>query len=218
MNNYIYNTGLLSFIIQIIIQIIDSYALFLTYNKSSILKKILLIEYIVNIIEGIFYFLLITKSSLFKNITLDRYKDWVFSTPLMIFTLISYLYYLNHPNIINLTDIISKEKITIIIILLLNWIMLFLGYLTEIKYFSLYIGVLLGFIPFFIMFYMIYINYINNDNIGYILFYYMFFIWSLYGLAALQNYTIKNIMYNVLDLFSKNFFSLFIAYLIIIKS
>jgi bacteriorhodopsin len=64
---------------------------------------------------------------------------------------------------------------------------------------------------------MIYINYVNKQNIGSILFYYMVFVWSLYGLAALQNYNIKNIMYNILDLFSKNFFSLFIAYLIIIN-
>jgi hypothetical protein len=139
----------------------------------------------------------------------------MFSTPLMIFTLISYFYYLNNPSIKNLTDLISKEKFTIIIILLLNWFMLLFGYLTELKYFSTYIGVLLGFIPFFIMFYMIYINYVNKENVGILLFYYTFFIWSLYGLAALQNYNIKNIMYNVLDVFSKNIFSLFIAYLII---
>ena len=180
------------------------------------LKKILIIEYIVNFIEGTFYFLLITNRSLFNNINLDRYKDWMFSTPLMIFTLISYFYYLNNPSIKNLTDIISKEKFTIIITLLLNWLMLLLGYLAELKYFSTYIGVLLGFIPFFIMFYMIYINYVNKENVSILLFYYTFFIWSLYGLAALQNYNIKNIMYNVLDLFSKNIFSLFIAYLIII--
>jgi bacteriorhodopsin len=217
MNNYIYNTGLFSLIIQTIIQIIDLYALFFINSKSLFFKKILFIEFIVNFIEGTFYFMLLTYSSLFKNITLARYKDWVFSTPLMIFTFICYLYYLKHPNTKNFSDIISTEKITIIIILLLNWIMLLFGYLTELNYFSTYIGVFLGFIPFVIMFYMIYINYVNKQNIGSILFYYMVVVWSLYGLAALQNYNIKNIMYNILDLFSKNFFSLFIAYLIIIN-
>jgi hypothetical protein len=60
MNNYIYNTGLFSLIIQTIIQIIDLYALFFINSKSLFFKKILFIEFIVNFIEGAFYFMLLT--------------------------------------------------------------------------------------------------------------------------------------------------------------
>jgi hypothetical protein len=40
----------------------------------------------------------------------------------------------------------------------------------------------------------------------------------LYGVAAVLPYGSKNAMYNVLDLFSKNFFGLFLGYLIYTKN
>jgi bacteriorhodopsin len=39
--------------------------------------------------------------------------------------------------------------------------------------------------------------------------------WSLYGIVAMLPYTLKNTIYNVLDLFAKNFFGLFLSYLIV---
>jgi bacteriorhodopsin len=44
------------------------------------------------------------------------------------------------------------------------------------------------------------------------LFWYFFSVWSIYGIAALFPYKEKNISYNILDLFSKNFFGLFLSY------
>jgi bacteriorhodopsin len=44
---------------------------------------------------------------------------------------------------------------------------------------------------------------------------YFLVFWSLYGVVAVLPYTLKNTIYNVLDLFSKNFFGLFLSYLII---
>jgi len=44
------------------------------------------------------------------------------------------------------------------------------------------------------------------------------FFWSLYGIVGLLPYYIKNTIYNILDLFSKNFFGLLLSYLIITKS
>ena len=42
----------------------------------------------------------------------------------------------------------------------------------------------------------------------------MFSIWFLYGIAAMFNFRLKNAGYNILDLFSKNFYGLFLSYLI----
>ena len=44
---------------------------------------------------------------------------------------------------------------------------------------------------------------------GLLLFYYFVVVWALYGVAALMSYKWKNVGYNILDLFSKNFFGLF---------
>jgi bacteriorhodopsin len=39
----------------------------------------------------------------------------------------------------------------------------------------------------------------------------------MYGIAALLPYNLKNSIYNILDLFAKNFFGLFLTYIIITK-
>jgi bacteriorhodopsin len=36
----------------------------------------------------------------------------------------------------------------------------------------------------------------------------------LYGIVAVLPYKIKNMCYNILDLFSKNFFGIFLSYLL----
>ena len=111
--------------------------------------------------------------------------------------------------------IINNEKYTLLAIILLNWAMLFFGYIAELGKMNVKISTFLGFIPFTIMFYIIYENYSKYSLIGLTTFYYIVFIWGLYGVAALMSYEVKNIMYNILDLFSKNFFGLFLAYILI---
>lgn len=217
MNSIIYNTGLVSFMIQIIIQIISTYALFYISSGPIIFGQLLIIEYIVNMLEGTYYFWMLT-SMITKqtNITLKRYYDWFLSTPLMLFTLIIYFKETKYPQQFTIEEIVYTEKNTICIILGLNLLMLIFGYLVEIGCLSTIVGVILGFIPFIIQFYLIYIQYvIDNTELSVILFNWFVIIWALYGIAALMNYTIKNAMYNILDLFSKNFFSLFLAYKVV---
>ena len=95
--------------------------------------------------------------------------------------------------------------------------MLFFGYISELGMMNTKISTFLGFIPFIIMFYIIYENYAKYSSLGINTFIYFVSVWGLYGIAALMNYNIKNIMYNILDLFAKNFFALFLAYILIYK-
>ena len=76
------------------------------------------------------------------------------------------------------------------------------------------LGVLLGFIPFLIYYYIIYEKYAILTKDGLKIYFYFLFFWSLYGIAAILPYKIKNTCYNILDLFSKNFFGLFLTYVI----
>jgi len=76
------------------------------------------------------------------------------------------------------------------------------------------LGVVLGFIPFLMYFYMIYVNYVTKNTSGYLLFWYFVFFWSLYGVVAVLPYYLKNAFYNILDLFAKNFFGIFLSYII----
>ena len=92
--------------------------------------------------------------------------------------------------------------------------MLLFGYLGEMKIIPVLLGVFLGFIPFVIYYYMIYVNYATQTSTGGLIFWYFFFFWSLYGFAAVLPYYIKNALYNILDLFAKNFFGIFLSYII----
>jgi hypothetical protein len=117
----------------------------------------------------------------------------------------------------NLFKIIYDNSNILIPILFLNFVMLTSGYLTEIKLVSQLYGVLFGFIPFLIYFCFIYEYFAKFSQYGSQIFYYFFIVWFMYGIAALMKYKIKNIMYNILDLFAKNFFGLYLGYVILVS-
>ena len=93
--------------------------------------------------------------------------------------------------------------------------MLLFGYLGEINLMPILLGVSLGFIPFLIYYYIIYKKYaLSSNDDGLNIFFYFFIIWALYGIVAVLPYKIKNMCYNMLDIFSKNFFGIFLSYLL----
>ena len=211
----------LSLIVQLFTGLLDYYVVQLNIpSKLIILKQVLIMELIVQIIEGIFYIWLALNISSVANITPHRYYDWYLTTPTMLVTLCVYLVYLrnNEANIEtkdSLINIIYDNLNTLIPIVILNFVMLTSGYLTEIKKVSQTNGVLFGFIPFLIYFYLIYEHFAKFSQYGSQIFYYFFIVWFMYGIAALMNYTTKNIMYNILDLFAKNFFGLYLGFVVL---
>ena len=187
-----------------------------------LIKELLFLELFVQIVEGSFYIWLAYNFKNITNITPLRYFDWSITTPTMLITLISYLLFLDakakhQTHKLTLTSIVKTNYSTLVSIIFLNWSMLLFGYLGEIKVIPVFYSVLLGFIPFLIYYYMIYNNFVSknsNYTTGYNVFIYFFFFWSLYGFVALLPYYSKNILYNILDLFAKNFFGLFLTYII----
>jgi hypothetical protein len=90
--------------------------------------------------------------------------------------------------------------------------MLFFGYLGEIKAIDLNLSLTLGFLFFGITFYLIYKNYAKKSKKATKIFYYIATIWGIYGIAALMSPYTKNNMFNILDIFAKNFFGLYLYY------
>lgn len=221
---YFYYSLGISILVQIVTGIVDFFSLFIKVPTAfNIIRQLLILEVLVQLIEGSFYVWLLYNFNNVINVTPKRYLDWVITTPTMLVTLIVYLIYLNNRNNIENTNLdffqVFNENFTnIMIILILNWLMLLFGYLGEVNIIPTLTGVMLGFIPFLIYYYLIFINYVNYDNSGWQLFLYFFFFWSLYGIVATLPYYIKNMFYNILDLFSKNFFGIFLTYIIITKS
>ena len=178
------------------------------------------VEFIVQIVEFIFYIWLIYYfNKVSKNITQFRYLDWAITTPLMLITLAAFLNH-NGTTSTRLIEFLSNNTGSLVNIVILNALMLLFGFIGEIGLLNPYISTALGFIPFAINFMYIKDTFLpsSEDSFKNLVFYWFVFFWSLYGVFALMSYTIKNTGYNILDIFSKNVFGLFLSYIILLKS
>lgn len=213
----IFTTGLISLLVQFIIGIIDFFSLEVEVaKKDEMLKDLLKVELFVQIVEFIFYiWLFYYFNQVSRNITPVRYLDWSITTPLMLITLSAFLKH-GDGKPLRLLEFLSEYKGSVIKIVLLNAAMLLFGLFGEFGYLSPLLSTLLGFIPFIINFIYIKQTFLPSsvDAFKNAVFYWFLFFWSLYGIFPLTSYKIKNTGYNILDIFAKNFFGLFLAYII----
>ena len=222
---YFFITLILSVIVQVITGIMEIITLFIKVDRPyKIIKQLLVLEVSVQFIEGLFYLWLVYNFNQVTNVTPKRYFDWFITTPTMLISLTIYLIYLDRreremdTSKLDLYNLLLENSTNLFYILCLNWLMLLFGYLGEMKIISTLYGVVLGFIPFLIYYYIIYINYAVQSERGFKIFLYFVFFWSLYGFVALLPYYAKNTCYNILDLFAKNFFGIFLTYTILSKN
>lgn len=210
----IYPTSILSLAIQGTVGFIDYVALQVEL-ADELLKDLLQVELFVQLIEFIFYsWLLYSFSKVSRNITPFRYLDWNITTPLMLVTLSAYL---NHDGSkTRLHEFLTNHKSSLVIIVLLNASMLLFGLLGELGVLNKYLSTGLGFIPFALNFKYIKDTFLQDsqDLVKNAVFYWFVIVWGMYGVFAVMSYTVKNVGYNILDLFSKNFFGLFLAYMV----
>lgn len=220
MKSSIYQTMYISIIVQALTGLLDFFALFLKVpTEDKILIDLVALELIVQVIEAIFYIWLLFSIKTLKNITPNRYYDWIITTPTMLITLSVYLLYLSskenkHPIKSSLWTVINDYWDEFVPILGLNMMMLVFGYLGEIGYIEMYLAVILGFIAFFLSFALIYKDFARLTETGTNIFFVFTAIWSIYGIVALLSHDVKNSIYNILDLVAKNFFGIYLAYVV----
>jgi hypothetical protein len=210
-----------SILVQILLGLLTLTSIFFKLpEKHNILNEILLLETIVQFIELFFYviFLRTMAEKNIKQMALFRYFDWFITTPTMLLTTIIYFKYeeYNENNINNkltFNNFIQDNIYNILFIVICNFLMLLFGFLYEKKLIDKASGFIFGFIFFILSFYNIYINYAIKSTKGKYIFYILFIIWSLYGFAFLLKPVEKNNFFNILDIFSKNFFGLYLFYL-----
>jgi drug/metabolite transporter (DMT)-like permease len=107
----------------------------------------------------------------------------------------------------------NKQSIhigTYISAVLLNFGMLYTGYLGEKDTISKTTGCIVGFIFFAALFALIYFTFVKGSSktFNFILFGIYLFIWGLYGFVYLLDEENKNIIYNILDVTAKSFVGL----------
>lgn len=179
-------------------------------TNNPTVRHVLNLETAISLIAGYFYSTFLDKLSAYEKenkpidweeITNNRYIDWSMTTPLMLLAL-------------SLTLSSNIKKVVslyfIIVVFLLNYLMLYIGYLGEIGKMNRWSACFIGFVPFVIMFGLIYRNFVlpvyNLSN--YIIFGLYLVIWSLYGVFYVMEKSVQNIGLNILDCLAKCVFGL----------
>jgi hypothetical protein len=212
-------TTKISIYVQAAVGIVDIVALTVNVPEQHLLlKDILALETIVQVIETGWYVFVIQylpQEEMAKN----RYYDWLLSTPLMLVSLFCYLLYENQlenepeGTPLRLSEIIKQYSESITRIVLSNLAMLSIGYLYETGQMSKPVAFAYGLIFLVNTFSIIYSDTGTKSTKSNIIFIIMFLLWSIYGMAFLLPTAKKNAIFNIIDLFSKNFFELYIAIL-----
>ncbi len=225
----------ISLIVQLITGILGVYGITLPLkDEDAILTEVLIMETVVQIVEFIFYIWLAiglysyktdTKSTFpLFDVTKRRYIDWFITTPTMLLSTIIFLKYLEFKENkskegfesggIKFGEFVSEHRKLILLLVLSNAMMLYFGYMVESGKMDKTLGISLGFVFLIITFGYMYKEFAIKSSLGNKLFKFMFVIWALYGIAAIFSFYYKNITYNFLDIFAKNFFGLLLAYII----
>lgn len=194
--------------------------------QDVILRQVLGLEMIVQIIEFIFYIGFLSVLNL-QDLTRKRYYDWFLSTPVMLFTISLYFFYVNFieefstthtnkkdKNPLGLTDFTKHNLKQIVGIVILNFLMLLFGFLAEVGIMDRWLAFILGTGALCGSFGIIYQNYAWGSEKTRNIFWIMFSLWAMYGVAFLFPPVAKNIGYTTLDIFAKNFFGIFLYYVI----
>ena len=176
-------------------------------TKVDTIRHVMNLETCISLVAGYFYSIFISKIGEFeakgipiewKEITKTRYVDWSITTPLMLLALTIALGY-NIGKRVELGSLMT--------ILVMNYEMLYIGYMGENDQLNKWTAMLLGFVPFAVMFSIIYSKYVKPkyslDN--YILYFLYLIVWGLYGVVYMFSEEYKNIGLNFLDCTAKCF-------------
>lgn len=187
-------------------------------TNSPAIRHVMNLETCISLIAGYFYSQFIAKVTTvtntnantnvnsiinYKDINETRYNDWFITTPLMILVIMISLSYNN-------TGRLSIHIGTYITAILLNFGMLYSGYLGEKNTISKKTGCTVGFLFFIGLFALIYFQFVKGSSklFNFVLFGIYLVIWGLYGIVYLLDEEKKNVAYNVLDLIAKCFVGL----------
>lgn len=199
----------MSFYITYVLLITTGTITFIESLRTSVpaIRHVMNLETCISIVAAFFYgkFLtMIDNQELdFQTINRTRYTDWFITTPLMLLVLCLVLAY----------NTGSRVRVHIYIsVLLLNFLMLWMGYLGERGILTRQQGFYLGFIFFFLLFGLVWMTFIagkkNTTNL--VIFSTFVILWSIYGIVYMMSEKTRNLSYNILDALAKCFMGIFL--------
>jgi bacteriorhodopsin len=198
-----------SFVLTYILLLTTGTITFIEAIRTQIpaVRHIMNLETAISVIAGYFYSVFVTQIDKFdqedkpiewKDITKTRYVDWSITTPLMLLVLCS---------VLGLNTNVKVKGLTILSVIILNYMMLYTGYLGEVGQMGRIASMIIGFIPFVILFSIIFIVFVLPKYVyaNYVLFSVFVSIWALYGFVYMLSEEYKNIAMNILDCIAKCF-------------
>jgi bacteriorhodopsin len=174
-------------------------------TKSNTVRHIMNLETCISIVAGYFYSIFVSqldKYSIEKKeidwseISKMRYIDWAITTPMMLLVLCLVLG----------REINKPIRVGVfLLIVALNYAMLYMGYLGEVIPNLKNMYLMLGFVAFTGMFGLIYYIFVKPCKTSNNLLLYMmyFIVWGLYGVVYMFSESVKNITMNILDMTAK---------------
>jgi len=189
-------------------------------SKDQILVTALRLETVVSAIQFSFYTWYAYHFREVAEATMYRYHDWIITTPLMLLTTMIYYDHSNNPEKeTTLESFWEEHRTDILLVFAFNAFMLVFGYLFEIGVLDLLTSNTLGFAGLIGSFYVIYSSFVSkNLSANLPLFAFISVVWGSYGVAATLSPTLKNVFYNLIDAVSKNFYGIFLTYVVYQKS
>ena len=176
-------------------------------TNDTRVRHILNLETCISVVAAFFYAKFVkqleNENLDYKDINVNRYTDWMITTPLMLWVLCLVFVY-------NTKSTFKLQSF--LIILVLNFGMLLSGYFGEIGILeNRNVANIIGFAFFAALYGFIYMKYLyKKDNFDNKMIFYAFLIlWAFYGVFYQMDEKIRNIGYNVLDLLSKCFVGIF---------
>ena len=178
-------------------------------NPDPKIRHILNLETVISVVAAFFYSQFVTriqdqeKEIDYESINITRYTDWAITTPVMLLVLVLAILYNSKAGSLP----VSKY----VIILVLNFAMLIFGYLGEMGAISKDNGQFFGFVAFAALYGYIYYHFVRPNPIfdNRMIYWVFVFFWALYGVIYQMDDQLRNIGYNVLDLFAKCFVGIF---------
>jgi bacteriorhodopsin len=226
LDKFVVYTTVLSIAVQLATGIYGVYGLTKSVPvEHQALKTSLTIEMVVQLIEFIFYVWVIFHLHV-PTMAATRYRDWIFTTPLMLFSLMLYFMYEEYrEGGVDTTtvwqDFTKEHRAAIATVLVSNILMIIFGYLGEVGTISKINATILGFVFFGIAFYVMYDHFASKSAVGTRLFSIIGPVWGLYGVVYLFPTPFaahKNIALNGLDVVAKNLFGTYLAYKVVTLS
>lgn len=176
-------------------------------TKDAKVRNILNLETCISVVATFFYANFVedmkSEDHSFEKINITRYTDWAITTPIMLLVLVLAILYNNKSGAMNF--------FSYLIILALNYGMLGAGYLGELGFIDRTKANISGFVFFIALYGFIYQQFMSksNNRDSKILFWSFVILWAFYGVFYQTEPVIRNVGYNVLDLFSKCFVGIF---------